>query len=212
LAVLVLQKPRTSGHFNFGSVTSFIKALLTMYGNILGYTLDGSIKEPTYGKAIKNIVTSVIWKVIESEQGFLGVWTSPVKGSEQGNGQSAHENNTVFIQKSPEKKTNVESLSGVLSFLTKGLHSCPTFTMTIPGVPLTRNGSTVDHDNYIDTLVRRASCTASMSLDEHHDTSMVQTSVVFLMSLVRHQIKFLFRLLPSNFLKSLQTIFLKQLH
>ena len=193
LAVLILQIPRTSGNFNFDAVICFMEKLLTRYGSALGCTSDNLIKAPIYGEDIGHIVKSLMWKIIETEQECRGlVWTSPINVSEQINGQSAYETKSVPIQKSPMETSNMESVSGVLSFLTRGLVSCPEFILTVPAISPTDNGSTIDHDDSSDFLIRRAAGTASMSLDQHHDKGMVQSAVVFLMSLVRSIVLLLF--------------------
>lgn len=201
LAVSVLQKPRTPGKFNFDTVISFIETLLTTYGNILGCASDNSIKVPVYGKDIESMVTSMIWKVIDDEKEYLGLaLTSSMKGSEQGNGQSAYESKAASIQKPPAKKTNMESLYGVLSILTTGLNSCPAFTMSIAAMSPTENVSSIDQDQSSEILIRLAAGAASMSLDEHHDTDMVHCAVVFLLSLVRfHVMLFFFSFSEQNF-------------
>lgn len=182
LAVLLLQVPKTLGAHNFHAVINFVEILLTTYGEVLGCTTD----VPMYRKDIENIVKSMIWSIIDAEKGYLGlVWTNPIKSSEQGNGQSACESKSAPIQKSPLKKSNKESLSDVLSLLTQGLVSCPAFIMSIPTVSTIENGTAIDPDENRDLLFRRAAVTACTSLDEHHDTEVVQSAVVFLLALVR---------------------------
>ncbi len=174
LAVLMLQRPRTSGKFNVNAVIGFIRTLLVRHGNVVG----------RYSPEMEHIIKNIMWKLIEAEREYLGrVWIDPIKGSEQGNGQSAYETETVPIQKSPQKKSNMESLSGVLSVLTQGLVSCPLLIMSLPA--RTPNGVTIDHDDSTDLLVRRVASTASVSLEEHHDTDMVQSAIGFLLALVR---------------------------
>ena len=192
LAVLLLQKPRTQIRFNIDAVISFMGTLLTMYGGVLDCTLDNSMTEPPSGKDIENIVKTMIWTIIETEQAYLDlIWTDPIKGSEQGNGQSALESKSAPIQKNPIKKSNMESLSGVLSFMTLGLVACPLFMITIPASAPTMNGSMNDHDESKDLLIRRAAVTAIMSLDEHHDIDAVQNAVTFLLALVRSHMTYL---------------------
>lgn len=181
LAVLVLQVPKTLSAHNFYAVINFVEKLLTTYGEVLGCTTD----VPMYCKDIENIVKSMIWNIIDAEKGSLGLaWTNPIKGSEQLNGQSAYESKSVPIQKIPLKKSNMESLSGVLSLLTQGLVSCPAFIMSIPAISTIENGTAIDPDENRDLLFRRAAVTACTSLDEHHDTEVVQSAVAFLLALV----------------------------
>ena len=190
LAVLILQRPQTSGKFNFDAIVSFMGALLATYGNIVEVTSSNSMDHQTYGKEMEHVLKSMIWNVIEAEQSYLGhVWTSPIKGSEQGNGQSAYEITLAPIPKSPLKKSNMESLSGLLSIVTQGLVSCPAFVLTIPAIEPTENGLTIDYDERRDLLIRRAAGTASMSLDEHRDIDIVQNAVVFVIALVRSCVK-----------------------
>jgi hypothetical protein len=194
----MLQIPRTPSKHNFDTVVSFMGKLLATYGNVLGRTSDSSMKAPLYDKDIENIVKTMIWKIIDAEEGYLGlVWSCPIKISEQGNGQSAFESKSAPIQKSPLKKSNMESLSGVLLFLTQGLVSCPAFMMCIPAIPPAENGSTFDHDENRELLIRRAAGSASMSLDEHHDTDIVRSAVDFLVALVRSNVLSICRRLES---------------
>ena len=174
----MLQGPRTSGKFNFNAVVDFVGTLLVRHGNVGG----------RYGPEMEQIFKTIMWKLIEAEREYLGrVWIDPIKGNEQGNGQAAYETKTVPIQKSPQKKSSsMESISGVLSVLTQGLVSCPLWIMSLPAPA--PNGVTIDHDDSVDLLVRRAASTASVSLEEHHDTDMVQSAIAFMLALVRfHQ-------------------------
>ena len=189
LAVVLLQRPRTSGKFNFDAVVSFMGALLATYGNVVGLTSSNSTGNALYNKEMEHILKSMTWKIIETEQSYLGhVWSSPIKGSEQGNGQSAYEIKSTPIPKSPSKKSNMESIPGVLSIMTQGLVSCPIFVLTIPAVAPAESAVTIDHDERRDLLIRRAAGTASMSLEEHHDADIVQTAVTFLIALVRSNV------------------------
>lgn len=186
LAVVLLQRPRTSGRCNFDAVVSFMGALLATYGKaVVGSKSSNSTDNSLYTKEMEHILKSMMWKIIEAEQSYLGhVWSSPINGSEQGNGQSAYEIKSAPIPKSPSKKSNMESIPGVLSIMKQGLVSCPVFVLTISAVAPAENAVTIDHDERRDLLIRRAAGTASMSLEEYHDADIVQSAVTFLMALV----------------------------
>jgi hypothetical protein len=189
LATLIQERVSSNRKQNahIHTVFRFVKKLLALYGGFIESNLGiEEVQKSVYFIEIESIVKTMIWKTIEAVQTSLGhTWTHPVNSSEQGNGQVAFERKASPTRKLLVKKSNMESISGVLSFLSQGLVSCPTLIVHIQVVAPMQNGlSTAQNDSEI-TLIRRATDSAILALHEHNDTDKVQSATLFLTALVR---------------------------
>lgn len=167
---------------------NFMGNLFRLYGKSLEMNSNhGKDQYPaSNGIEIDGLLRSLILKVIGTVQESLGnAWVKP---SEQDNGQVAFESKPEPTQKIVFKSS--ESLGGVLDVLAQGLVFCPKFLILLPssGSGLCGDANTSSDD----MLLRRAVDAAAASLEEYSDVDGLRSAILFLKTLVREMLCFIF--------------------